>query len=113
MPPGYLGFSSPPDFNVRQYGVMFFAPAAAASSAACAAIQAEMPVVMGQAISVLCFFARAALISLIVISRPFGTVFMIASTCFGAGMTIVPVPQRRVMLPMTLPTFGKSLLSAS
>src|SRR5438067_1188908 len=28
MPPGYLGFNSPPDLSVRQYGVMAAAPAA-------------------------------------------------------------------------------------
>jgi hypothetical protein len=92
---------------------MRFIPLAASSSAACAAIQAKMPVVMGQAMSTLCFFARVARISLMVMSFPRGTFFMIASTSTGAGITIVPSPQRRVILPSTRPIFGRPLLSAS
>src|SRR5688500_15242005 len=72
-----------------------------------------MPVVIGQPIEARCFLATAARISLIVISLPFGTRRMMASTSIGAGMAIVPVPQRVVILPMILPTFGRSLLSLS
>ena len=35
------------------------------------------------------------------------------ATSIGAGTTIVPVPQRVVILPATLPTFGRPLLSAN
>jgi len=34
VPPGYFGLSTPPVLSVRQYGVMFFTPSDAASSAA-------------------------------------------------------------------------------
>src|SRR5689334_16922312 len=83
------------------------------SSAACAAIHAKMPVVTGQVKSAPCSRASFARISLIVISRPLGICFMIASTSIGAGMTILPVPQRLDILPVTGPTLGRPLLSAS
>ncbi len=53
-----------------------------------------MPVVIGQQTFTRCFFASAARISLIVISLPLGTRRMTASTSSGAGITIVPRPQR-------------------
>src|SRR5208282_1926778 len=112
-PPGYLGFNSPPVLSVRQKGVMRLAPAASASAAACAAIHEKIPVVMGQAKSVLCFLASALRSSLIVTTRPLGTCFISASTSRGAGMTNVPVPQRLVILPVTLQTFGRPSSSAS
>ena len=86
---------------------------AAASAAALAAIQAKMPVVIGQQTSTPCCFASAARISLMVINFPFGTRRMMASTSSGAGTTMVPVPQRFVMRPVMRPVFGKPLLSAS
>ena len=100
IPPGYFGFNSPPVFKVRQYGLatcfrLWTDNAAAASSAAAwAAIQAKIPVVIGQQTSTRCFFAKAERISLIVINFPFGTRRIIASTSNGAGITIMPVPQR-------------------
>src|SRR5438094_2422847 len=72
-----------------------------------------MPVVMGHAIDALCCCASLARSSLMVRSFPAGTFFMRASTSFGAGMTIVPVPQRLVILPVILATLGSPLLSAS
>src|SRR5688500_17557766 len=92
---------------------MRFAPAAAASSAALAAIQAKMPVVMGQAMVVPCFLARAARSSLMLVSLPLGTLSMSSLTSIGAGTTKVPVPQRVRSLPSILPTFGRSLQSRS
>src|SRR5678815_1294015 len=38
---------------------------------------------------------------------------MISSTSRGAGMTIVPVPQRLLIFPSIFPILGKPLLSAS
>src|SRR6478736_3357159 len=92
---------------------MRLAPSASASAAACAAIHEKIPVVMGQAKPALCFFARAARSSLIVTRRPFGTWRINASISRGAGMTIGPVPQRCDILPVTKPTFGRPLSSAS
>src|SRR5947209_1978174 len=92
---------------------MLVSPSAAASSAACAAIQAKMPVVIGQPMVAPCFLATTARISLIVISFPSGTRLMMASTSRGAGMATVPLPQRRVILPVIGTTFGSSLSSAS
>jgi len=46
--------------------VIAFSPARFCSSAAFAATQAKMPVVIGQPIVALCFFARAARISFMV-----------------------------------------------
>src|SRR5688572_9519442 len=92
---------------------MRLAPAAAASSAALAAIQAKMPVVMGQAMVVPCFLAKAARSSLMLVSLPLGTLSMSSLTSMGAGTTKVPVPQRVLSLPSILPTLGRSLLSRS
>src|SRR5882762_5052730 len=111
MPPGYLGFNSPPERRVRQYGVTRPPLARAASAAAFAAIQAKIPVVIGQPIVTLCLDASSARISLIVISFPFGTLRMISSTSLGAGITIVPTPQRDIILPSIFPSFGNPLLS--
>src|SRR5688572_10433129 len=72
-----------------------------------------MPVVIGHPTSTRCLRASAPRISLIVVSLPFGTLRMISSTSIGAGMTIVPVPQRVVIFPSILPTLGNPLLSAS
>src|SRR5438132_14256566 len=72
-----------------------------------------MPVVIGQAIVTPCFFASAARISVMVMSLPRGTRAITASTSTGAGMTIVPLPQRVDILPSILPTLGRPLLSAS
>jgi hypothetical protein len=93
--------------------VIFFFPSAASSSAAWAAIQAKMPVVIGQQTFTPCFAASSLRMSVMVMSLPWGMRFMIASTSSGAGMTIVPRPQRVVILPSTRPIFGKPLLSAS
>lgn len=49
----------------------------------------------------------------LVITRPLGTDLIKASTSEGAGMTIVPLPQRNSAFPRRGTTFGKSLLSAS
>src|SRR6266567_4561732 len=92
---------------------MRLAPSASASAAAWAAIHEKMPVVMGQANVTLCLAASAARSSLMVTRRPFGTVFISSSTSTGAGMTIVPSPQRLLILPETSPTFGNPLLSTS
>ena len=43
----------------------------------------------------------------------FGRLRMISSTSVGDGITIVPAPQRLLILPSILPTFGKPLLSAN
>ena len=48
-----------------------------------------------------------------VTSLPLGTLRITSSTSRGAGMTIVPVPQRGRHFPAIGPTFGRSLLSAS
>src|SRR5215469_34673 len=92
---------------------MRFAPLASASSAACAAIQEKIPVVIGQANVALCLVANATRSSLMVASFHLGTCFINASTSSGAGTTIVPSPQRRLILPVTWLTCGKPLLSAS
>ena len=55
MPPGYFGLIYPSLLSVLQYGVMRLRPWWAISSAAWAAIHEKMPVVIGQAKSVLCF----------------------------------------------------------
>ncbi len=49
VPPGYFSLRTPPALRVRHQGVTRRAPAARASSAACAAIQAKIPVVRGHA----------------------------------------------------------------
>src|ERR1051325_11134229 len=72
-----------------------------------------MPVVIGHAKVTLCFTASAARSSLIVASLPRGTCFINASTSSGAGMTIVPSPQRLLILPTTSPTLGNPLLSVN
>src|SRR5436190_4441024 len=108
MPPGYFSLSCPPVLSVRQYG---FFPRV--SSAACAAIQAKIPVVIGHAMFTSCFFARAARSSAIVTNFPFGTRFINSSTSSGLGITIVPVPQRVLILPSTRPIFGKSFAPQS
>ena len=51
-PPGNFKFSSPPVFKVLHQGIVFFLPFAFSSTAALALIQANIPVVSGQAISV-------------------------------------------------------------
>src|SRR5215472_6591682 len=92
---------------------MFLEPSAAASSAAFAAIQAKMPVVMGQPIVARCLFAREERIWLIVVRRPGGTRFISQSTSFGEGITTVPLPQRTLILGVIGSTRGNPLLSAS
>lgn len=69
-PPGYFSFIIPPAFSVRQYGVIFFLPSATSSSAAPAAIQAKIPVVIGQLIVAQCFRASLSRIWFMVISLP-------------------------------------------
>jgi hypothetical protein len=69
-PPGYFGLSSPPTLSVRQYGVASSPPARSVSSAACAAIQAKMPVVIGHAMVVPCFVASAVRSSFTVVTLP-------------------------------------------
>jgi hypothetical protein len=108
-----LAFSSPPVFSVRQYGVIRRAPSASASSAACAAIQAKIPVVIGQAIVAPCFFASAFRRASIVVSLPSLTFFIAASTSRGAGITNVPRPHRFDIVASISATFGRSLSSAS
>lgn len=83
------------------------------SSAAWAAIQAKMPVVMGQPMVALCFLARAARISLIVPSFPAGILLIISSTSMGAGITTVPVPHLWLMDSVIFSTLGNPLLSFS
>src|ERR1044072_5177912 len=113
IPPGYLGFSSPPLLSVRQYGVVRFLPAASASADACAAIHEKIPVVIGQAIVVPCRRASALRSSSIVVSFPFRTRRISSSTSFGAGITHVPDPQRLLFVQSIVKTFGSPLLSAS
>src|SRR5215471_47846 len=72
-----------------------------------------MPVVIGQANVARCRAASAPRRSLIVTSLPFGTCFINESTSNGAGITMVPSPQRRLIRPETRPTRGRPLLSAS
>src|SRR5215472_14006895 len=92
---------------------MRLAPSSSASAAACAAIHAKIPVVIGQAKLALWLVASAARNSLIVTSLPLGTCFISASTSSGDGMTIFPRPQRFAILPVAAPTLGRPLLSAS
>src|SRR5262249_50979087 len=66
-----------------------------------------MPVVIGQVIVALWRRARIVRISLIVISLPRGTRFMMASTSLGAGMAMVPRPQ-----PATIPGGMRSTLGS-
>src|SRR5438045_2074530 len=72
-----------------------------------------MPQVIGQPKSAPCFLAISERISWVVINLPCGMRFMMASTSRGAGMAIVPVPQRVLILPHTGATLGRSLSSAS
>ncbi len=113
MPPGYFRFSSPPVFKVRQNGVVDFWPADSASAAAWAAIQAKMPVVIGQAIVAPWRRASALRNSSIVVSLPFFTRRISPSTSRGAGMTNVPLPQRLLLLASILLTCGRHLSSSS
>src|SRR5262249_45678175 len=78
-----------------------------------AAIQAKIPVVIGQPMVAPCLAASRLRISLIVISLPAGTFFMTKSTSIGAGITTVPLPQRRLILSVIRSTLGRSLLSAN
>ena len=89
---------------------MSLSPLCFRSSAALAAIQAKMPVVMGQPIVALCFLARAARMSLIVMSFPVGTVLIISSTSIGAGITTVPVPQLFAHFIGDFLNFGKTFV---
>ena len=91
-PPGYLGLICPSLLSVRQYGVIRLRPCRAISSAALAAIHEKMPVVIGQAKSVLCFLANAVRSSLMMVSLPLGTFLISASTSSGARMTNRPSP---------------------
>src|SRR5262245_32450405 len=113
MLPGYLGFNSPLDLSVRQYGVVFFEPSACASMAACAATHAKIPVVIGQAMVAPCRRASVLRNSSIVVSFPLGTRRMRASTSRGAGITNVPVPQRWLIPGSIVLTFGRPLLSVN
>src|SRR5579871_5551573 len=92
---------------------MLVSPSAVDSSAAWAAIHAKIPVVIGQPIVAPCFLARRVRMSLIVMTLPRGTRFMMASTSRGEGMTTVPVPQRCDILPSMGTTRGRSGRSAS
>ena len=92
MPPGYFGMICPSLLSVRHYGVMRLRPCCANSTAAYAAIQEKMPVLIGQVKSVFCFFASAVRSSLMEVSLPFGTFFISASTSSGAGITKPPSP---------------------
>jgi ABC-type transport system involved in cytochrome c biogenesis permease component len=93
--------------------VMSVSPPCYRSSAAWAATQAKMPVVMGQPIVALCFLASAKRMSLIVMSFPAGTFLISSSTSIGAGITTVPVPQRLLILSVIFSTLGSPLLSFS
>ena len=77
------------------------------------AIQVNMPVVIGQAKSAPCLLVRIWRTTSIVSIRPLRTVFMISSTSTGAAITIVPVPQRLLIFPVTGATVGYPLLSRS
>src|SRR5262249_38484925 len=92
---------------------MSLSPARAASSAACAAIQAKIPAVIGQPMVALCFLATIRRVPLIVVDFLCGTLRMMASTSRGAGMAQVPLPQRFDIPPVILTTLGRSLSSAS
>ena len=110
MPPGYFGMICPSLLSVRQCGVMRLRPCCANSPAAYAAIHEKMPVVIGQVKSVLCFSASAVRSLLMVVSLPFGTFFISASTSSGAGITKPPSPNFLENLPSPLsPYFVKSL----
>src|SRR5579884_1135883 len=113
MPPGYLGFNSPRALRVRQNGVMRACLAASDSAAAWAAIQAKMPVAIGQQIVAPCRRASTFLIWSIVVSFPLGTRRISSSTSRGAGMTQVPAPHRLLCAGPISTTFGQSLSSAS
>src|SRR3972149_2592406 len=92
---------------------MFSFPFCFCSSAALAAIQANMPVVMGQPIVAWCFLARAARISFMVVTLPLGVFLIISSTSTGAGITTVPFPQRLLIFSVIFSTLGKPLFSFS
>src|SRR3972149_5721230 len=83
------------------------------SSAALAAIQANMPMVMGQPIVALCFLASAARISFMVVTLPVGIFLIISSTSTGAGITTVPFPQRLLIFSVIFSTLGNPLFSFS
>jgi len=73
-----------------------------------------MPVVIGQAKSVLCFLASAVRSSLMVVSLPLGTFLISASTSSGAGMTNRPSPNFLENLSLLLSKYlGKSLVLLS
>jgi len=76
------------------------------SSAALAAIQAKIPVVMGQPIVAWCLVARAWRISFIVVSLPLGTFLINWSTSTGAGITTVPGPHFFAQSTLITSTLG-------
>ena len=87
-------------------------PSANSSAAACAAIHAKIPVVIGHPKSAPCCRATAARSSLMVVNFPFGTFFINASTSRGRRIAHNPSPQRCDIFPFRVSnTLGKSLSS--
>ena len=73
---------------------------------------AKMPAVIGQQIVAPCLLARVALISLIVVTLPFGTFRINSSTSKGFGITTVPVaPHCPLIFSVIFSVLGKPLLS--
>ena len=114
MPPGYLGFSSPPGFQRSPIrgdplgpfaGGLFRRLSGDPSENAGRNWAADRRAVLCR--------QRRARISEIVTSLPLGTLRITSSTSLGAGTTIVRSPQCRVIFPSIAPTFGRPFLSAS
>src|SRR3569623_1187822 len=110
MPPGYLGFNSPLAFKVRQYGVIRVAPSASLSPAAWAAIQAKMPVVMGQPTAAPCLRAMMSRRAAMVARLPLGTCRISSSTSRGAGMAQVAPPRRAARCSIARHHLGQILV---
>lgn len=73
-------------------------------------MHAKRPVVSGHVISAECSLASCFRISFVVSNFPLRTVFMIASTSRGAGISIVFARRRLADLSSSVFTFGKPLL---
>ena len=89
---GYLEFNSPFDFNVRQYGVIFFFPFCLTFLLLHLQKSMQISPVIGQLIVALYLSAIISRILFIVMSFPLGTCLIISSTSLGKGIAQVPDP---------------------
>ena len=112
-PPGNFGLSRPPDLTTRHQGDGLPCPAASASTDACAEIHANIPVVIGHAVSVPNCAASRDRTSFTVIVLPRGIARIMASTSRGRATTMVCPPQRFASSGESSRIFGRSLSSAS